>query len=58
LYLWAKIPETYENSVEYAADLLQTKHILVTPGSAFGKNGVRHVRISFSSDITNLAQYL
>ena len=54
LYLWARIPDSFSNSTEYAMNLLEKKHILVTPGSAFGSNGDRYVRICFSSDITDL----
>jgi len=58
LYLWAKIPESFSDSYTYSMELLKTKYILVTPGSAFGTNGDRYVRICFSSDITHLSQYV
>jgi LL-diaminopimelate aminotransferase len=58
LYLWAKIPNSFKNSVEYAMELLKKKHILVTPGSVFGTNGDRYVRICFSADITRLSEYI
>jgi len=58
LYLWAKIPNDYNDSTEYAMELLRKKHILVTPGSAFGSNGNRYVRICFSADITHLSEYV
>ncbi|MEI6327189.1 MAG: pyridoxal phosphate-dependent aminotransferase [Candidatus Roizmanbacteria bacterium] len=58
LYLWAKIPDRYGDSAEYAMELMKTKHILVTPGTAFGSGGVRHVRLSFSSDISQLHHYI
>ncbi len=58
LYLWAKIPDRYSDSYMYCRELLKTKHILVTPGIAFGANGDRHVRICFSSDITHLSEYI
>ena len=58
LYLWAKIPNAYLDSYEYSRELLNTKHILVTPGIAFGKNGNRYVRICFSCDISRLSDYI
>lgn len=58
LYLWAKIPKTFSNSSAYAMELLRSKHILVTPGDAFGANGDRYVRICFSCDITHLEEYI
>jgi aspartate/methionine/tyrosine aminotransferase len=58
LYLWAKIPETHTNSTEYVMELLRKKQILVTPGSVFGSNGDRYVRICFSADISHLSEYV
>jgi aspartate/methionine/tyrosine aminotransferase len=58
LYLWAKIPSNYSNSTEYAMELLRKRQILVTPGSVFGTNGDRYVRICFSADISHLSEYV
>ncbi len=58
LYIWAKIPENYKNSEEFCFELLEKKQILLTPGSAFGKNGERYVRASISSDISKIGSYL
>jgi len=58
LYLWAKIPDNYSDSYTYCRELLKTRHILVTPGIAFGDNGDRYVRICFSSDISHLSEYV
>lgn len=57
LYLWLKIPDSYCDSEKFSFDLLETKQILVTPGTAFGENGKRYIRVSFSSNITNIDQY-
>ena len=57
LYLWAKIPGKFDNSEEFCMKLLEERQILLTPGSAFGKNGVRYIRASISSDITDIAKY-
>jgi LL-diaminopimelate aminotransferase len=57
LYLWAKIPDSATNSEEFTLDLLNKKHILVTPGSAFGQNGARYIRISYCVNIENIEQY-
>lgn len=58
LYIWAKIPEKYKDSEQYCFELLEKKHIVVVPGTAFGNNGKRYVRISFCSDITHINNYL
>jgi LL-diaminopimelate aminotransferase len=57
LYLWVKIPDSFNNSQEFSFDLLKKKQILLTPGTAFGKNGLRYVRVSISSNIDNIDSY-
>lgn len=46
MFIWARIPERYESSMDFAKDLLYKTGILVTPGSAFGKMGERYVRLA------------
>lgn len=57
LYIWAKIPPTAKNSEDYCMQLLEEKQILLTPGTAFGKNGERFVRISICVNIDNIEEY-
>jgi LL-diaminopimelate aminotransferase len=57
LYLWARIPDFEENSEVFCFKLLEEKYILVAPGTAFGENGKRFVRISISANIENIEQY-
>jgi LL-diaminopimelate aminotransferase len=57
LYLWVKIPNEYDDSETFSTVLLERKHILVTPGTAFGKNGKHFVRISFCVNIDIIDQY-
>ena len=57
LYLWAKIPDSAKNSESYCMALLKEKHVLFTPGTAFGANGGRHVRVSISADIRDISNY-
>jgi len=58
LYLWGKIPNNTKNSYTFSMELMKNKHILITPGVAFGIHGDRYVRICFSGDITRLSHYL
>lgn len=58
LYIWAKIPDAYPNSVAYCEEILRTKHVLFTPGSAFGSNGERYVRVSICINIDKIEEYL
>ena len=58
LYLWVKIPDMYQDSKVYATKLLEEKQILVTPGTAFGNNGSRYVRVSYCVTIDSIDEYL
>jgi LL-diaminopimelate aminotransferase len=58
LYIWAHIPKEYKNSVEYCEEILRTKHVLFTPGNAFGSQGERYVRVSICINIDKIEDYL
>jgi aspartate/methionine/tyrosine aminotransferase len=58
LYLWAKIPKNYKNSERFVEEILKKYQVLFTPGTAFGKNGKRYVRVSICSNIDKISQYL
>jgi len=57
LYLWAKIPDNYRDADDFSIEMLKEKQVLFTPGTAFGKNGKKYVRISFCSNIENINNY-
>ncbi|MBU0999783.1 aminotransferase class I/II-fold pyridoxal phosphate-dependent enzyme [Patescibacteria group bacterium] len=57
LYIWAKIPDKANSSEEFCMKLLKEKQILFTPGTAFGENGERFVRISICVNIDNIEKY-
>jgi LL-diaminopimelate aminotransferase len=57
LYIWAKIPDNAKDAESFAHELLQKKNILVTPGTAFGKNGSRFVRVSICINIEAIDTY-
>lgn len=57
LYLWAKIPKKYKNSEEFSIEILKKYQVFLTPGTAFGKNGDRYVRVSICSNIKDIDKY-
>lgn len=57
LYIWAKIPDEAKNSGDFCMQILEEKQILLTPGTAFGKNGERFVRVSISVNIDQIDKY-
>lgn len=50
MFVWAKLPEPYRNSVEFVQTLLEKAGVLVTPGSAFGPRGEGHIRMALVQD--------
>ena len=46
-YLWTKVP-TQESSIDFAARILNTAHVVVTPGVGFGPSGEGYVRLSLT----------
>lgn len=50
MFVWAKIPDQYEDSYAFAKDLLRKTGIVVTPGQSFGTEGNRYVRLALVQD--------
>lgn len=46
MFVWAKVPDGFADSMTFAADLLERAGVLVTPGSAFGPSGEGFVRMA------------
>ncbi len=46
MFLWGKIPESYDNVEELTEKVLHEAHVFITPGFIFGSNGARYIRIS------------
>ena len=56
LFVWAKIPDKYENGVVFSDCLLYQKGIFATPGSVFGSNGDKYIRFSLCASQDILAK--
>ncbi len=46
LFMWGRIPAEAENAEAFADAILDRARVFVTPGSVFGSNGDRYIRIS------------
>lgn len=57
LYIWASIPDSELNAEAFCDRILKQKHILFTPGNAFGSQGVRYVRVSIGTNIDKIDEY-
>jgi len=58
LYLWAKIPDSAKDSGSFSMQILKEKQVLLTPGTAFGRNGDRYVRVSICVNVDAIDEYL
>ncbi len=48
-YFWVRIPDSYASSIEFCADLLEQKGLVVTPGVGYGPSGEKYFRISMTA---------
>jgi LL-diaminopimelate aminotransferase len=48
IYVWAPIPEGYENAAAYCAHVLEEAAVVISPGGAYGPNGEGFFRISLT----------
>ncbi len=46
MFVWARLPEGYDNSFDFCMKLVEEAGVLVTPGSAFGERGEGYVRMA------------
>lgn len=46
MFVWARIPESWNNSEEFCIALLERAGVSITPGSAFGQLGEGYVRFA------------
>jgi LL-diaminopimelate aminotransferase len=58
LYIWARLPEGVESSADYAAQLIDSVGVVVTPGSSYGANGEGYIRISLTTPDDRLDEAL
>lgn len=56
MFLWARLPEGYSDSVAFTQELFERSGVLMTPGMAFGAEGEGHVRIALVADREALKQ--
>ena len=56
IYVWAKIPASYQSAAEWAEYLLEKKGISLTPGTAFGEHGAGYVRISLGTPTARIKE--
>lgn len=50
-YVWAKLPDSFKFSIDFAKYLIQEKRIIATPGVGFGRYGEGFIRFALTVDI-------
>ncbi|MGM9804302.1 MAG: pyridoxal phosphate-dependent aminotransferase [Muribaculaceae bacterium] len=58
LFLWGRIPQTYQSAQQLADRLLYEARVFVTPGFIFGSNGDQYIRISLCATNEKMLQAL
>ncbi len=58
MFLWARIPEKYDNVEVLTEKVLHEANVFITPGFIFGSKGERYVRISLCSKNESLTEAL
>lgn len=56
LFVWGKIPNYEEGSLELTNQILYEANVFITPGFIFGSNGERYIRISLGSSATKIKE--
>lgn len=56
MFAWGKIPEGYEDDVEFVMELLERSGVLCTPGSSFGSLGKGHVRFALTMPVEQIQE--
>lgn len=58
MFLWGKVPPTYDLGEKLADELLYKADVFITPGLIFGSNGNQYLRISLCSPVEDLEEAL
>lgn len=56
MFAWAKIPQGFEDDVEFVMTLLERTGVLCTPGSSFGSLGKGYVRFALTLSVDTIRE--
>lgn len=56
IYVWARLPEGYSDSVAFCSQLLTETGVSTTPGIVYGEYGEGYLRISLGTDTERMRQ--
>lgn len=58
MFAWSRIPDGFEDDVEFVMQLLEKTGVLCTPGSSFGEMGRGHVRFALVLPVETIREAL
>lgn len=58
IYVWAKLPQPWEDSLDFCDKLLREAGVSITPGVVYGPSGAGYIRISLVTPIEQLSEAL
>ena len=56
LYVWAKMPDIWQDSIDFCNILLHETGVSVTPGVVYGDSGAGYIRVSLVTPLTRLEE--
>ena len=56
MYVWAKLPAPFSDSIQFAVNLVEATGVAVSPGAGFGKSGEGYVRFALVYEPEILAE--
>ena len=54
MFVWARIPEKYDDDAAFCLELMERAGVIVVPGSSFGEMGRGHIRAALVRDEATL----
>jgi LL-diaminopimelate aminotransferase len=54
MFVWASIPDSYEDGFAMSDDILERASVFITPGGIFGTEGKKYIRVSLCSTVEKL----
>ncbi|MNT31444.1 Glutamate-pyruvate aminotransferase AlaC [compost metagenome] len=56
LFVWAKVPDSYESGYALSDEILNQSRVFITPGGIFGTAGNSYIRISLCASVEVLQE--
>jgi len=58
MFVWARIPDNYENAYQLTDEILHKARVFITPGGIFGSQGNKYIRISLCAPVSTFEEVI